>query len=465
MKQTLFAITLVFALGLHAEEKPNNDALFREIYPKAVAGDANAMFNLGKIYLEGSSSAGKDTNKGLNYIQKASAAGNVAAMKYLVDAYERSGSPGALELCQRLQKMGDKYCANKMEGLVEKSIPKTASQSSCKKLGDLYDAGNQGGAIKAEVMSCVLQGFSTTVPTEEAINYLRSQASSDSKAFLRLMPYLLKNGSPDWDPLFIEENLTKVGLSFKDAQVKEILTKNVVTFEGCRKMERLRKDTLRQRPSICRMAAKSGDEEAALYVGESYLGGKDYFPDDPYEASTYIKDVLGSKNPNLASEAFILLLDLYKKENKFNDHFKLVSKEIKRNSLNSKAALSSFSYEANYLQKNHPSMALEDIQSIVDIADVNDVSQSVKSLIGRTIDDIVKDRGRMMRLVERDSLLDYKKRLLTQKDLEEIEAARQAALAKAAETKVATEASQPKKQEVPVDKKDPTLIERIFNRN
>jgi len=462
MKRLLFSVALVITLSAYAQEKSNSDAQFRELYPKAVAGEPNAMFSLGKIYLEGTSSAGKDTTKGLNYIQKASAAGNLTAMKYLVDSYERSGSGSALELCQRLQKMGDKYCANKMDGLVEKSIPKTASSSSCKKVGDLYEGGNQGGFVRAEVMNCVLQGLSNTVPSEEAMSYLRSQASTDSKAFLRLMPYVLKTGTPDWDPLYVEENLPKVSLSFKDAQVKEIFLKNGITFEGCRKMERLRKDTLRQRPSVCRMAAKSGDEEAALYVGESYLGGKDYFPDEPSEASMYIKEVLSSKNPALASDAFILLLDLYRKQNKFHDHFTLVSKEIKRNSPNSKAALASFSFEANYMQKNHPSMALDDIQSIVDIADVNDISQSVKSLIGKTIEEIIKDRGRMMRAVERDSLLDYKKRLLTQKDIEEIEAARQAVLAKAAETKVTAEGTPPKKPETTTEKKDPTLLERIF---
>lgn len=462
MKRFVILFLLIQSLLSFAQDRPNNDGLFRELYPKAAAGDANAMFSIGKIYLEGTSSAGKDTGKGLNYIQKASSAGNIAATKYLIDTYERSGSNGALELCQRLQKMGDKYCANKMEGLIERSIPKTVNSNSCKKLGELYEAGNQGNSVKSEVMNCVLQGLASTLPTEEAMSYLRSQANSDAKAFLRLMPYLLKSGTPEWDPLFVEDNLTKVGLNFKDLQVKEIFIKSNVTFDGCRKMERLRKETLRQRPSICRMAAKSGDEEAALYVGESYLGGKDYFPEDPYEASSYIKEVSLSKNPDFAKDAFILLLDLYKKQNRFNDHFTLVSKEIKRNSPNSRAALTGFSFEVSYMQKNHPSMSLEDIQSIVDIADANDVPQSQKSMVGRTIDDIIKDRGRMIRKVELDSLIDYRKRLLTQKDIEEIDATRQAVLAEAAETKLTVEGNASKKAEPPAEKKDPTLMERLF---
>ena len=61
MKRVFFSIALVISLGTYAQEKTNNDGQFRELYPKAVAGDANAMFSLGKIYLEGTSSAGKDT--------------------------------------------------------------------------------------------------------------------------------------------------------------------------------------------------------------------------------------------------------------------------------------------------------------------------------------------------------------------------------------------------------------------
>jgi ribosomal protein L12E/L44/L45/RPP1/RPP2 len=107
-------------------------------------------------------------------------------------------------------------------------------------------------------------------------------------------------------------------------------------------------------------------------------------------------------------------------------------------------------------------MALDDIQSIVDIADVNDVSQSIKSLVGKTIDEVIKDRGRMMRAVERDSLLDYKKRLLTQKDLDEIEAVRQAAMTKTADIKATAGGNPPKKLEAVAEKKEPTLLERLL---
>lgn len=424
----LASLALCVGSAAFAQEKPNMDAKFRELYPKAVAGEPAAMFGIGKIYVEGTSSAGRDVQKGSEFIQRASSAGYLSATKYLIEVYERSGSEKALELCQKLQRAGDKYCDKKMEALVERSVPKTVTPNNCKKLTDLYNNGNQGPVVKSEVTTCVLQGLSSAFTQSEAMSNLRVQAADDQKAFLRLIGFMLKVGTPDWDPLFVEENLPKTGLTFKDKEVKDLFVKNDITFDGCRKMDRLRRENLRQRPAVCRMAARSGDEEAALYVGDAYLSAKDYFPEDPAEASIYIKEAAQSKNPAISSDAFVLLMNLYQKQGKFYEHFATLKQEIKSNSLNKRAALAAFGYEAEYLQKNHTSMNLEDVQEVISIAEGNDVAQEHKSRIGKTIDAIIKDRGRLMRPIEKDSLLMYKEKLLTQKDKEEIEAARLAAL-------------------------------------
>lgn len=437
MKASIGLLLLLLTLSAWGQEKMNVDAQFRETYPKAMAGEVSAMFTLGKIYIDGTSSAGKDHAKGLAFIQRASGAGHVPATKYLIDVYERSSTGNALELCQRLQKIGDKYCSAKMDKLIEKSIPKTANATSCKKIGELYENGNQTPFIKGEVTHCVLSSLSTTISIEEAMAHLRLLAKDDSKAFLRLMPYLLKAETADWDPSFVEQNLSKIGLSYKDKEVKELFVKNGITFDGCRKMERLRKETFKQRPAVCRMAAMSGDDEAALYVGAAYLTGKDYFPEDASEASIYIKEAFSSKNTPIASDAFVLLTELYAKQNKFQDHFALIRQEIKRNTPNTKAALIAFSFEADYFQKNHTGMTLEDIQNIVAMADSSSIPQSIRSQVGKTIDAVIKDRGLLIRMIEKDMLLSYRSRLLTQKDLEEIEAAKAAALA-AANKPVAT---------------------------
>jgi hypothetical protein len=429
MKVRIGFLLLLLSLNALGQEKNNSDALFRETYPKAMAGEANAMFILGKIYTEGTSSAGKDQAKGLAFIQRASSAGNILATKYLIDVYERSNTLIALELCQRLQKSGDKYCSAKMDKLIEKSIPKTANAASCKKIGELYESGNQTPFMKGEITHCVLGGLSTTIPMDEAMAYLRLLAKDDAKAFLRLMPFLLKTEGPEWDPVYVEQNLTKIGLGYKDKEVRDLFVKNGITFDGCRKMERLRKETFKQRPAVCRMAALSGDEEAALYVGAAYLTGKDYFPEDTSEASIYIKEAFNSKNTHIATEAFALLVALYAKQNKFQEHLALVQQEIKRNTPNAKAALAAFSFEANYFQKNHGGMTLDDIQTVVAMAESNSIPQSIRSQVGKTIDEVIKDRGLLIRAIEKDMLMSYRGRLLSQKDIDEIEAAKAAALA------------------------------------
>ena len=472
MKKILTILSLLICTGSFAQDRA--DAQFRELYPKALAGDPNAMFILGRIYVEGTSSAGRDSSKGTEFIQKASGAGNVAATKYLIDAYERSGSEKALELCQKLQRAGDKYCDKKMETLVERSIPKTVSQSNCKKLNDLYNGGNQGPVVKSEVTTCVLQGLSNTISLYQAMSNLRMQAANDPKAFVMLMGFMLKAGTPEWDPLFVEENLTKAGLSFKDREVKDQFLKNDITFDGCRKMDRLRRENLRQRPSVCRMAAKSGDEDAALYVGDAYITGKDYFPEDATEASIYIKEASHSRNPLVSSEAFALLMDLYKKQGKFYEHFSSVKHEIKVNSPNKAAALASFGYEAEFLAKNLSAMDLDDILDLIATADNKDIDQSIKSRIGRTVDEVIKDRGRLMRPIEKDSMLAYKDRLLSQKDKDEIEAAKLAALSQSTtQTAPAREQASAAKAEAPrvadADKKpsekEPSFIDKVFNRS
>ena len=454
--------------GGNSSGSGNADAQFRELYPRALAGEPNAMFSLGKIYLEGTSSAGKESAKGMDFIQRASSAGNVTATKYMIDAYERSGSERALELCQKLQKAGDKYCDKKMETLVERSIPKTVSPSNCKKLNDLYNAGNQGPVVKSEVTACVLQGLSTTIAVDQAMSNLRVQAADDPKAFTRLMGFMLKAGTPEWDPLFVEEYLTKAGLTFKDKEVKDMFLKNDITFDGCRKMDRLRRENLRQRPSVCRMAAKSGDEDAALYVGDAYLTGKDYFNEDAGEALLYIQEASLSKNPIISSEAFVLLMDLYKKQGKFYEHFSTVKHEIKVNSLNKNAAFASFGFEADYLAKNHSAMALEDILDLVATADNKDIDQPIKSRIGRTVDEVIKDRGRLMRPIEKDSMLAYKDRLLSQKDKDEIEAARLAMQSQVTAVKAETPRTQvPRVADVdkkPIEKES-SFIDKVLNRS
>ena len=132
------------------------------------------------------------------------------------------------------------------------------------------------------------------------------------------------------------------------------------------------------------------------------------------------------------------------------------------------AAFASFGFEADYLVKNHSSMALEDILDLVATADNKDIDQSIKSRIGRTVDEVIKDRGRLMRPIEKDSMLAYKDRLLSQKDKDEIEGARLAM-----QSQVTAGKAETPRAEVPrvadsdkrSSEKEPSFIDKVLNRS
>jgi hypothetical protein len=71
-------------------------------------------------------------------------------------------------------------------------------------------------------------------PTE-ASNAIRAESLTSRAVFLKTLDIVLKQGTPDWDPLFVEDNLAKVGLAFKDKEVVAAFNKNAVTMDGCRR--------------------------------------------------------------------------------------------------------------------------------------------------------------------------------------------------------------------------------------
>ena len=259
-RRNLAALGLFSVISLAAVAGPNEDAAFRSLFPKAESGNADAQFALGKIYLDGSSSAGKDTAKGFEYINRAANAGNKPAMRLIVDRVESRG----IEMCLKLQKAGDNYCDSKMDGMVKRLIPKTPTAASCKRLEEIHTAGIKVEAIRFEVAHCVVLGFSTAMNPTDASSVIRTESLTGRAAFIKGLDIVLKQGTPDWDPLFVEDNLTKVGLTFKDKEVVASFGRNGVSMDGCRRLDPLRRETLKQRPALCRMAGKSGDGDAAL---------------------------------------------------------------------------------------------------------------------------------------------------------------------------------------------------------
>jgi TPR repeat protein len=400
----LAALGCISLVSFAAFAGPNEDAAFRLLFPKAESGNADAQFALGKIYLDGSSSAGKDTAKGFEYINRAANAGNKPAMRLIVDRVESR----AIEMCLKLQKAGDSYCDSKMDGMVKRLIPKTPTAGSCRRLEEIHTAGIKVEATRIELAHCVVLGLSSAMSPTEASSVVRAESLTGRASFIKGLDIVLKQGTPDWDPLFVEDNLSKVGLSFKDKEVVSIFSRHGVSMDGCRRLDPLRRETLKQRPALCRMAAKSGDGDAALYVGEAYLTGRDYFPKDSAAAAQYIAEAQTSPDPRVATEAFSLLLTLYKSEGRIYDHLALVDREIMRKTVHMPAAIAALPYEFDFLVKSHTNMKLEDITAIVALAELPQVAAAQKVRVAHAIDDIIKDRGELLKRADLEMLKRYR---------------------------------------------------------
>lgn len=398
------AAALLVGLAPGVRAGPAEDAAFRALYPKAEAGNADAQVALGKIYLDGSSSAGRDTAKAMEYITRAANAGNKPAMRLMVDRVESRG----IEMCMKLQQAGDNYCESRLPAMVRRMIPKSPTAASCKKLDDILHAGVRLEPLRFELAYCAALGFSAGMASADAIALMRTEASGSRELFLKTMDVVLRPNTPDWDPLYVEDHLVKAGLAFKDKEVTALFSRHGVTLEGCQRLDPLRRETLKQRPAVCRMAARAGDGNAALYVGGAYLAGRDYFPKDARAAAEFIGEAAASGDSTIAAKAFALMLTLLKSEDRLYDHLAMVEREISRRTVHMPAAIAALGYEFDFLVHHHANMRLDDITTIVALADNGQVPQAQKIRVAHAIDDILKDRGDLIKTADLEMLRHYR---------------------------------------------------------
>jgi TPR repeat protein len=406
----------IFLSNFSYAQKPS-DEQFRREFPRAQSGNPDAMFIIGKIYLEGQSSAGRDIQKGLDFMNRAISRGNVSAIKFMADKYENGNLVAknemrTLELYLQLQKGGDRSEDEKISRLLSKVAPRPLTANYCKMVDGVSKI--PAAHPKTELAMCVLSNSSNAITPLEAIASLKSDAKSNKAAIIVLLPYLLDKNSPDWDPNFIDINLTRTGLSFKDSDVQQAFKKNDVNFDGCRKLDPLKRANLVQRPALCRLAAKSGDSDAALYVGDAYLNGKDYFEKNPRLAKDFLQEAMKSSNQQIVMEVFPLLLDQMESDGNLKEHFSTIKNEIQRKTSKASIAAQKFDYEADYLSKRFNDLNSNEILDIVDLASDPIISKKNKVKVAQSISLIIQAKGRLLTIQERDSLNRYREELMVE---------------------------------------------------
>ncbi len=419
MKKNIYIplILLTVFLSNFAYSQKAADEQFRREFPRAEAGNPDAMFTIGKIYLEGQSSAGKDIPKGLEYMNRSTSRGYIPAIKFMADKYENGNlvpknESRALELYLQLQKGGDRSEDEKISRLLSKVAPRPLNVNYCR----MVEAVSKIPAPypKIELAMCSLSNLSTALTQPEAVTILKDEAKTNKAAFIALLPYLLDKNSPDWDPNFIETNLPRVGLSYKDSEVQLAFKKNEINFDGCRKLDPLKRANLTQRPAVCRLAARSGDPDAALYVGDAYLNGKDYFEKNPRLAKEFLQEAMKSSNQQIAMEVFPLLLDQMQSEGNLKEHFSTIKNEIQRKTPKASIAAQKFDYEADYLSKRFNDLNSNEILDIVDLASNPIISKQNKAKVAQSITLIIQAKGRLLTIQERDSLNRYREELIAE---------------------------------------------------
>jgi TPR repeat protein len=406
----------IFLSSFAYSQKPA-DEQFRREFPRAESGNPDAMFIIGKIYLEGQSSAGRDIPKGLDYMNRATSRGNVSAIKFMADKHENGNlvaknETRALELYLQLQKGGDRSEDEKISRLLSKVSPRPLTANFCRMVEGVSKI--PATYPKTELAMCALVNLSSAMTQSEAITTLKDDAKSNKAAFIALLPYMLDKNSPDWDPNFIETNLTRAGLTYKDSEVQQAFKKNDVSFDGCRKLDPLKRVNLTQRPAICRLAARSGDPDAALYVGDAYLNGKDYFEKNPRLAKEFLQEAMKSSNQQIVMEVFPLLLDQMQAEGNLREHFSTIKNEIQRKTPRASIAAQKFDYEADYLLKRYSELDLDLINDIVDLASGLSISKQNKAKVAQAIGLVIQAKGRLLKPIERDSLNRYKDELMAE---------------------------------------------------
>jgi TPR repeat protein len=419
MKKILIFFIVFFELSLSFSVlAQSSDAAFRAAYAGAEQGDPASLFTIGKIYIDGTSSAGKDASKGLEYITRSANKGNLQALKFLAQMYE-SGSVGgkneskALDVFLQIQKTGDNSYDSKIAELFKKLAPKPLTTAFCKKVDEAVNNMRGSDSPKGALASCVLAGMSNLITQADAVRYLKDDIRTNRASFISLATILLDKNNPDWDPKFIEDNFSSVGMSSKDPDVLQIFKKYAVTFDGCRKLDPEKRENLKQRPSVCRLAALSGDSEAAVYVGDAYLNGRDYFDKNSRLAKDYLFIAYKSNNSQISTEALPLLLDSLQAENNFREHFAIIKDEMKGRGARADIASQKFGYEIDFVISSANNLDIDEISTIIDLAIKANISSEQKQKLAAQIPSIIEKKGRLLKPVEKEYLLKGQQELMS----------------------------------------------------
>jgi len=312
-----------FASGVDDFNKKRFDSAFRALWPDAEAGQASAMFYIGRIYMEGLGSAPKDTSKGMSYITRSADKGFEPAIKIVAQSAERSGNlKVALNYYEKLKDRGDISSIEKIAEINEKLFGKDRelTASYCNSLESSKILNKSFNEFR--YAECITSGkLSGRNIADAVLIYKKLAESGDLQSLQALIPLLVsKQNSGTWDPVYADNLIFKNTGNSKFTQDLSALLKNSeVNFESCRfTPPGTTFATQNLRASLCRLVALGGDQNAIAYVAERHLNGKDFFVRDLNKANFFIDKISNISSKN------ILKLKVLESLNNHKEHFELL---------------------------------------------------------------------------------------------------------------------------------------------
>lgn len=300
------------------------DSAYRKLLPDAEAGQAAAMYYLGRILSEGLGSSLKDSVKGHSLISKSADKNFEPALKYLAQNAERTGNLKiALNYYERIRNNGDISVIEKIADLNEQLFNKERelTVSYCTSLDNAKTLNKSINELR--YVNCIIDGKIQGKNQNEGFALLKSLAEKGNDlASLQLAPYLITSRTDkNWDPVYVDNLFFKnIENSKYIDQLRSLVLKADTNFELCR-FTVIGSNFQQQnyRASLCRLAAIKGDTRAALFVAERHLAGYDGFLQDIKKA-TYFIDLIESGNSKIELKLYSLQL-----AKNHDEHFKMLS--------------------------------------------------------------------------------------------------------------------------------------------
>ena len=327
---TLFLATLTLALSI------TTPAVARTAIQELEAGNyaeayrqwarnedsPESMWGFGRIYIEGLGGE-KDVPKGLALMRKASAAGYTRAMIYLASYYEKQGSfSSALNELYRLQEKGkSRSRQEKIVDLLEKVTNKPLARNAkyCDQITILKTLG--GAARSSDLTDCALNGLSSTLSKQEALNKKQSAVTKSATYddLGKISKDSLDPKSPFFNPALVLTSLVQLDPALNSESTRMTVTRAGVRRSVCEDLAGNSAKDVEYKFAYCGLVAVAGDKELAAVVAEGYFRGDAGEDNKKYFKAFY---QIAGEPENLAS----LALESLRTSNQWRDHQKLLSR-------------------------------------------------------------------------------------------------------------------------------------------